>query len=105
VKANIAKLCYAVAKMTINLNSPIVISVQTNATKSRYVGAKTMTKLLNLVGVSVNTNATTSRYVGTKMHTKLIYISVKTYIAHLNYVVAKITSNFNYKTFAVVENS
>lgn len=80
VETNIAKLCYVVAKMTINFNSQIVISVQTNTTKSRYVGAKTMTKLLNLVGVSVKTN-----------------------IAKLCYVAAKVTSNFNYKTFAVVE--
>ena len=55
MKANIAKLCYAVAKMTINLNSPIVILVQTNATKSRYVGAKTMTKLNNKTIATVET--------------------------------------------------
>ena len=56
VKANIAKLCYAVAKMTINLNSSIVISVKTNATKSRYVGAKMMTKLNKTPSVSVETH-------------------------------------------------
>jgi electron transfer flavoprotein alpha/beta subunit len=55
VKANIAKLCYAVAKTTINLNSPIVISMQTNATESRYVGAKTMTKLNNKTIATVET--------------------------------------------------
>ena len=47
VQANIAQLCYAVAKMTINLMSPIVISVKSNATQSRYVGARTMTHFKN----------------------------------------------------------
>ncbi len=52
METNIAKLCYVGAKMTININSPLVISVQTNATKSRYVGAKTTTKLLNLAMIT-----------------------------------------------------
>ena len=37
VQANIAQLCYAVAKMTINFNSLIVISAQTNATAKSII--------------------------------------------------------------------
>ena len=56
METHIAKLCYVVAKMTINFKSLIGISVQTNATKSRYVEAKTMIKLNNQTIVPVETN-------------------------------------------------
>ena len=56
VQTNTVKLCYVGAKMTINLNSSIVISVKTNATQSGYVGAKKIAKLLNLNEVAMETN-------------------------------------------------
>ena len=93
-------------KMMISLNSPIIISVQTNATKSRYVGAKTMTKLLSLGGASVKTNIAKLCYVGAKMTINLtspIVILVQTSATESRYVGAIVMSAFNNKTFAKVE--
>ncbi len=79
MQANIAKLCYALAKTTINSIKVIVASVQTHATKSRDVGAKTMTKLLNLGRVSVQT------YIA-----ELCYAAAKTMTNSINLVVVSV---------------
>lgn len=56
MKTNIAQLCYVVAKMTISLNSPIVILVQTNATKTHYAATKMITNFNNKTFAAVETS-------------------------------------------------
>ncbi len=79
MQANIAQLCYAAAKTTINSIKVIVASVQTHATKSRDVGAKTMTKLLNSGRVSVQANIA-----------QLCYAAAKTTINPINLFVVSV---------------